>query len=189
MNDTSTSSGGVRRWAGDLSAWASSLRFSGFTALVVVLVLAGAIIVSPTLSTFVQQRREIAELRESVRQHQEAVTEIDAERAKWKDPVYIRSQARDRLFYVMPGETQLNVIDDIVMPSDAEEETNAELTRIESAWARGLAASFLGAGLTDAPPEELAGDGGGASSEAPGVEDPATGDSAPTDPATEETQP
>lgn len=147
----------MKRWAEDLGAWASSLRFSGFTALVVVLVLAGAVIVSPSLSTYVQQRREIAELRESVRQHQEAVNEIDAERAKWKDPVYVRAQARDRLFYVMPGETQLNVIDDVVLPVESEEETNAELSRIESTWARGLVSSFLSAGLTDAPPEELAG--------------------------------
>jgi len=149
--------GTVKRWTEDLGAWASSLRFSGFTALVVVLVIAGAVIVSPSISTYVQQRREIAELRESVRQHQEAVNEIDAERAKWKDPVYVRAQARDRLFYVMPGETQLNVIDDIVLPAESEEETNAELSRIESTWARGLAASFLSAGLTDAPPEELEG--------------------------------
>lgn len=138
-------------------AWAPSLRFSGFTVLVVVLVVAGAVIVSPSLSTYVQQRREIAELRESVREHQEAVNEIDAERAKWKDPVYVRAQARDRLFYVMPGETQLNVIDDIVLPVESDEQTSTELSRIESTWARGLAASFLSAGTTDAPPEELAG--------------------------------
>ena len=148
----------MRRWAEDLGAWASSLRFSGFTVLIVVLVIGGAVIISPTLSTYVQQRREIAELEESVRVHQEAVDEIDAERAKWKDPVYIRSQARDRLFYVMPGETQLNVIDDIVMPVESDEPTSPKLSRIESNWAQGLAASFLSAGTTDAKPEELAGE-------------------------------
>lgn len=125
--------------------------------LAVVLVLAGAVIVSPSLSTYVQQRREISELRESVRLHQEAVTSIDAERAKWKDPVYVRAQARDRLFYVLPGETQLNVIDDITMPIESEEQTNAELSRIQSNWARGLAGSFLEAGTTSDDPESLAG--------------------------------
>ena len=54
----------MKRWVEDLGAWASSLRFSGFTVLVVVLVAAGAVIVSPSLSTYVQQRREISELRE-----------------------------------------------------------------------------------------------------------------------------
>lgn len=148
----------MKRWVEDLGAWAASLRFSGFTVLIVALVLAGAVIVSPSLSTYVQQQREISELRESVRQHQDAVNEIDAERAKWKDPVYVRSQARDRLFYVMPGETQLGVIDDIVLPVESDEETSAELSRINSNWVRGLAASFLTAGTTDAPLAELEGD-------------------------------
>ena len=145
----------MKRWTEDLGAWASSLRFSGFTALVVVLVIAGALIVSPSLSTFVQQRREIAELRESVKLHKESVTEIDAERAKWKDPVYVRSQARDRLFYVMPGETQLNVVDDVVLPVESDEKTSAKLTRVESDWARGIVSSFLSAG-TAAPPADPA---------------------------------
>ncbi|UOQ58074.1 septum formation initiator family protein [Leucobacter allii] len=164
--------GTVRRWREDLGAWASSLRFSGFTVLVVVLVLAGAVIVSPSLSTYVQQRREIAELRESVQEHQAAVNEIDAERAKWKDPVYIRSQARDRLFYVMPGETQLNVIDDIVLPVESDEETNPELSRMTSNWAAGLAASVLGAGTTDATPEELGAGTGGADPDPAAEPDP-----------------
>ncbi|WP_125099481.1 FtsB family cell division protein [Leucobacter chromiireducens] len=145
----------MKRGAGEFGAWASSLRFSVFTVLIVGLVLAGAVIVSPSLSTFVQQRREIAELRESVRIHQEAVTEIDAERAKWKDPVYVRAQARDRLFYVLPGETQLNVIDDVTMPIESDEETSDTLSRIETNWAEGLVGSFLSAG-TAAPKDDTA---------------------------------
>ncbi|MFV0435279.1 MAG: FtsB family cell division protein [Leucobacter sp.] len=166
----------MKRWAEDFGAWASSLRFSGFTVLVVLLVIGGAVIISPSLSTYVQQRREIAELRESVRLHQETVNKIDAERAKWKDPAYVRAQARDRLFYVMPGETQLNVIDDVTMPVESEDETNAELAHIQSNWARGLAGSFLTAGTTDTPPEELGG-AGGADPE-PGAEGAAEKDAA-----------
>lgn len=148
----------MKRWTDDIGTWISSLRFSGFTVLVVVLVLAGAVIVSPSLSTFVQQQREIGELRESVRVSQAAVDDIDEERAKWKDPVYVRAQARDRLFYVLPGETQLSVIDDIMMPVESEEDTDPNLSRIQGNWARGLAESFLQAGTTDATAEELAGD-------------------------------
>ncbi|WP_053387995.1 FtsB family cell division protein [Leucobacter japonicus] len=172
----------MKRWIDDIGTWAASLRFSAFTVVVVVLVLAGAVIVSPSLSTFVQQRREISELRESVRQSQEAVDAIDAERAKWKDPVYVRAMARDRLFYVMPGETQLNVIDDIVMPVESDEETEAELSRIPTNWARTLTASFLSAGTTDAPPVDPAAstDVGTAPTQ---TTDPASGTDA-VDPAT-----
>nr|WP_237464821.1 septum formation initiator family protein [Leucobacter luti] len=166
------------------------MRFSGFTVLVVVLVLAGAVIVSPSLSTYVQQRREIAELRESVRIHQEAVSEIDAERAKWKDPVYVRSQARDRLFYVLPGETQLNVIDDIVMPVESDEETSAELSRIQDNWARGLAGSFLSAGTIAADTAaDAATDAGADATDADPAADPAAADPTPeADPAPEGTE-
>ena len=155
----------MKRWTDDIGAWVSSLRFSGFTVLVVVLVLAGAVIVSPSLSTFVQQQREIAELRESVRVSQEAVDEIDGERAKWKDPVYVRAQARDRLFYVLPGETQLSVIDDIIMPVESDEETNPELSRMRENWAESLVVSVLTAGTTEATAEEL--DGAAAEPETP----------------------
>lgn len=148
----------MKRWAEDLAAWAASLRFSGFTVLVVVLVVAGGIIIGPSLSTYVQQRREISELRESVRQSREAVNDVDAERVKWKDPAYVRAQARDRLFYVMPGEIQLSVIDDVVLPIESDEETSPKLSHIESNWARGLAGSFLSAGTTAAAPDQLASD-------------------------------
>lgn len=148
--------GAVKRWSEDLGAWLSSLRFSGFTVLVVVLLIAGSVIVSPSLSTYIQQQRELTDLRESVRQEQEAVDKIDAERAKWRDPAYVRTQARDRLFYVLPGETQLNVINDAVLPAESTETTDAKLSRIESNWAQGLAASFMQAGTTTAEPQDPA---------------------------------
>ncbi len=144
-----------RREVGD---WFSSLRFSGFTVLIVVLVVIGGVIVSPTLSTYVQQQRELAELRESVRLQSENVAKADEARAKWLDPAYVRSQARGRLFYVMPGETQLSVIEDVVIPEDTVEQTSEQLTAVESSWARTLALSTLQAGTTNATPEELSGE-------------------------------
>ncbi|MGI8392890.1 FtsB family cell division protein [Leucobacter sp. W1038] len=141
----------------EVGDWVASLRFSGFTILIVALIAVGAIIVSPTLSTYVQQQRELAELRESVRLSRDAVAEADAERLKWQDPAYVRSQARGRLFYVMPGETQLNVIDDVVIPADSVEETSEKLTRIERNWVSSLVSSTLIAGTTSASPADLPG--------------------------------
>lgn len=145
----------MKNWASDLRVWAASLRFSGFTVLIVALIAGGAVIVSPSLTTYVQQRREIAELQASVDRSREAVDAVDSERAKWQDPSYIRAQARDRLFFVMSGETQLNVIDDVEMPVESTEDTAPELSRIAEVWAHSLAASFLTAGTTQDPqPEE-----------------------------------
>ena len=146
----------MKRWREDVAAWAASLRFSGFTVIVVVSVIGGALILSPNISTFVQQRREISQLRESVRQHREAVESIDAERAQWKDPAYVRAQARDRLSYVLPGETQLSIISDVVLPAESQEETSADLTQVERNWANDLAASLIAAGnaVPDTPTED-----------------------------------
>ena len=144
-----------RRIGEELGDWFASLRFSGFTALIVALVVVGGLIVSPTLTTYVQQQRELAELRESVRLQNEQVDKADEERAKWLDPSYVRSQARGRLFYVMPGETQLSVIDDVVIPAESDEQTSEKLTAAKSNWARALAISTLAAGTTNASPEEL----------------------------------
>lgn len=142
----------------ELGDWIASLRFSGFTVLIVALVVMGGLIVSPTLTTYVQQQRELAELRESVRLQHEQVNKADDEREKWLDPSYVRSQARGRLFYVMPGEIQLSVIDDILIPPESEETTSQTLTATESNWAQTLVGSVLTAGTTNASPEELNGE-------------------------------
>lgn len=145
----------MKHWGADIATWVASLRFSVFTAVVVVSVIAGALILSPNISTFVQQQREISQLRESVRQHREAVEQIDAERSRWKDPAYVRAQARDRLSYVLPGETQLSIISDVVLPVESQEETSAELTRVERNWAKDLVASVVASGtaIPDTPTE------------------------------------
>lgn len=142
----------------ELTAWAKSLNFSAFTLGMIALIIAGAVMLSPGISTLVDQRRQIAELTESVRIHQEAVDEIDAERGRWKDPAYIRSQARDRLFFVMPGETQLAVINDVVIPAGATPPPTAELRTAEHNWLRAVTGSVLTAGTTTASPEALAGE-------------------------------
>lgn len=149
-----------------------------FTAVVVLSVVAGALILSPSISTFVQQRREITQLRESVKQHREAVDAIDAERAQWKDPAYVRSQARDRLSYVLPGEMQLSIISDVVLPVESHEETSADLTQVKRNWAKDLASSVIAAGkavpdTSSASADEPAAGDASAPAEAPeSAEDP-----------------
>ncbi len=175
------------RWTDDVKAWATSLRFSGLTVIAVALFIGGALIVSPNLSTYVQQQRELSELRESVRQQRQAVNEADAERKKWADPVYIRSQARDRLFYVLPGETQLSVIDDIPLPIEVREETNAKLARIDGNWARSLVTSFLSAGTTAATPDQLSAPTQGEADPTQIIDPPATPNGQNNPDGTEET--
>lgn len=137
-----------RKLSEELSDWIASLRFSGYTIVIVALVVVGGLAISPTLTTYVNQQRELAELRESVRLQQQAVNEADELRERWLDPSYVRSQARARLFYVMPGEMQLSIIEDVVIAPDNTEQASDSLTERKSNWANSLASSFLLAGNT-----------------------------------------
>ena len=129
---------------------------SGLTATILGLVLVAAVVLTPSFSTYLHQQREIAQLKESVALHRQALDEIEEQQLKWKDPAYIRAQARERLFYVMPGEVQLTVIEDgVVIPDDVALSTSTELKTTERDWVREFAGSLLGAGVTDAEPETL----------------------------------
>lgn len=129
---------------------------SGLTLTVLVLVVVAAVVLTPSFSTYVQQQREIAQLKESVEMHRESLEEMEAQQLKWQDPVYIRAQARERLYYVLPGEVQLTVIDDgVVIPEDEVAEAHSTLTKTERDWVREFAVSILGAGTTGKNPDEL----------------------------------
>ncbi len=75
---------------------------------VVVLVL----LLAPYVRPWVTQRSQLAEGDEQVRELQRQVEELTAERRRWDDPAYVRAQARERLHFVMPGETGYVVLDD-----------------------------------------------------------------------------
>ncbi len=77
-------------------------------ALILVLFLA-----QPTQRYFAQ-RAQINALRQQVSASEERVTKAKAELERWNDAAYVKAQARARLHFVMPGETQYIVID----PSD-----------------------------------------------------------------------
>ncbi|MEY4296402.1 MAG: hypothetical protein RL016_248 [Actinomycetota bacterium] len=71
----------------------------------------GIATLAPQIQVFIEQQQTIADVRAQVTAKEQAVAEMKAERKRWEDPVYIRSQARDRLYYVMPGEVSYLVMD------------------------------------------------------------------------------
>ena len=138
---------------------------SSWVSMILVLVL-GTWLISPDVEAFLNQRREIAEMEQSIRQAEQAVEEMQAERDRWQDPVYIRAQARDRLYYVLPGEVSYLVMDSEGMDfSDTSGTVGAQLAQLRSAdeisaesaaaddnWVDSLLESFLRAALDQ--PEE-----------------------------------
>lgn len=83
------------------------MRFLGVLAAFVV----AAIIVIPVFNNFLTQREELRQAHATLEATKERIAELEKTRALWKDPDYVRSQARQRLGYVMPGETLYVVTD------------------------------------------------------------------------------
>jgi hypothetical protein len=66
------------------------------------------------------------------------------------------------LYYVMPGEISYLVIDDRPPAAQqAETPVSSRLQKTKTDWVGSLFASFVGAGLTDATPEQLTGEQSG----------------------------
>jgi cell division protein FtsB len=87
------------------------LRLNGVSVSVILVIILGAYLISPDVQSYLNQRREIVEMEQSIQNAKDAVVDMQAERDRWQDPVYIRSQARDRLYYVLPGEVSYLVMD------------------------------------------------------------------------------
>lgn len=59
--------------------------------------------------TYFGQRTEMKQLQASEAQLREQISELEEQKAKLADPVFIAAQARERLGFVMPGETPYQV--------------------------------------------------------------------------------
>ena len=141
-----------------------TLRLNSTWVTVILIFVGGAFVVSPDVEAFLNQRRQISEMEQSIRLAQEQVEQMEAERDRWQDPVYIRSQARDRLYYVLPGEVSYLVMDAEGMDfSDTSgtvgalmadrrqaDEITTEISAANDNWVDSLLESFLRA-ATDKP--------------------------------------
>lgn len=78
-------------------------------------VLAAVIVVllfsyATTLRVYFEQQYQIAEKRQQIIAHQESIGSLIDEIKRWQDPEYVKIQARERLGWVVPGETGFRVV-------------------------------------------------------------------------------
>ncbi len=79
--------------------------------LILAIVLLGAFVVTfPSLRGYLSQQAQYDSIVKELDQARATSTALEAELAQWQDDDYVRSQARERLSYVMPGETTYVVI-------------------------------------------------------------------------------
>jgi cell division protein FtsB len=138
------------------AAWLRNFRLSGFALSMLALIVAGLLVLASPLKTLIEQRQQIAQLEASLADAQDAVDDLNAEVARWSDPAYIQAQARERLYYILPGDISYLVVGDAgAGAADDHLPISDEIQTTQTDWIGGLLGSVYTAGLTDATPAEL----------------------------------
>ncbi|MBF4993092.1 septum formation initiator family protein [Arthrobacter gandavensis] len=94
------------------------------------------VLLAPSVRTFLQQRSEIAALEAEIAREQEAGQELQEALSRWEDPAFIKAQARERIFLVMPGETRYlvkgeNSVEDV---EEAAAQAPQDLRWVDALW-------------------------------------------------------
>lgn len=70
-----------------------------------------AVLIGPTLKSYISQRAAIAHLQSQIVQQKQDVAAMQKEQQLWQSPEYVEQQARERLKFVKVGEKAYTVID------------------------------------------------------------------------------
>jgi len=87
----------------------ASLTTRAIALAVVLLIL--TISYASSLRAYINQRQDIAETKQQIATSQQKIEDLSDEISRWNDPNYVRTQARERLGWVMPGERGYRVVD------------------------------------------------------------------------------
>ena len=79
---------------------------SGRTFAITGIFFALALFLAPPIKSYFTQRAQISALQSQLSSDRAALVAAKKELLLWQDPEYIKSQARERLHFVMPGERQ-----------------------------------------------------------------------------------
>ena len=80
--------------------------------ILIALVITLALAYTYPLRVYLEQESQIAEMKQAAAAQRAEIADTAKKLEKWKDPEYLRIQARERYFYVHPGETPLLVVGD-----------------------------------------------------------------------------
>jgi cell division protein FtsB len=85
---------------------------TGRATVLIVVFVALALAYTYPLRVYLAQESQITQLETDQAAQKAAIDAKSQELQKWKDPEYLRAQAREKLFYVRPGEIPLLVLND-----------------------------------------------------------------------------
>lgn len=137
-------------------SWLRGLRLSGFSFVMMGILVLAVVVLAPSVRTYAEQRQQIDELSNTVAAQQDSVDDLKAERERWNDRTFVTTQARDRLSYVLPGDISFLVINDTGAGVDGAADTAPISTAIQDTevdWVDSVFRSVMTAGLA---PQEAA---------------------------------
>lgn len=106
-----------------------------------------ALFLAPPVKNYFVQRAQISALESQLSSDYAALEEARKELMLWQDPEYIKSQARERLHFVMPGERQYIVTGEGIDSTGADSQSTAVAALPEGQpWYTRLIASITEAG-------------------------------------------
>ncbi|WP_053848207.1 septum formation initiator family protein [Streptomyces sp. NRRL B-24085] len=104
-------------------------RLTGRAALLALVLCTLVVALAYPIRQYVSQRAEIADLQREKEQAAERVEKLRDLKARWQDDAYAEQQIRQRLHYVMPGETGFVVVD-----PDAAKQSRSDLGAADRPW-------------------------------------------------------
>ncbi|HEY0249399.1 MAG TPA: septum formation initiator family protein [Gryllotalpicola sp.] len=131
--------------------WLRGIRFSWFAFVMLGVIVLAVIVLAPTIRLYTTQQQQISKLQHQNDAQKAQIDKLDQQITAWDDPAYIKAQARDRLLYVMPGETSYLVIDDLPKaPAAAPKKVSTSVQEQRGDWASTLLRSMLAKPAADA---------------------------------------
>ena len=63
-----------------------------------------------SLRIYLDQQHDLGQAQQQIAERTERISQLEDELSRWNDPAYVKAQARDRLGWLLPGETGFRVI-------------------------------------------------------------------------------
>jgi cell division protein FtsB len=105
-----------------------------------------ALAIAPPVQHYFSQRAEISAVESQIKAGNSALTQARKELELWRDPEFVKSQARARLHFVLPGERQYIVTDAATEAADASKTEVASNIPVGLPWYNRLIASITETG-------------------------------------------
>ncbi|MFI6350559.1 septum formation initiator family protein [Streptomyces sp. NPDC050560] len=109
-------------------------RLTGRAAVLAVVLCSLVVALAYPMRQYVSQRADVADMRRQVEQRKAAVEKLRDQKARWKDDAYAEQQIRERLHFVLPGETGYILLDPDAASSHRDDDGATDRPWYSNVW-------------------------------------------------------